>query len=604
MIRIGIGCSMTMLEYSTSKGFLKTSITRYGTKHAMGDNIFLLLLIFLTLSLLTPAVSEAQTQDKGKSTTVIMPLGSSAASSGAGYEPTGVTISPGASVIWDNQDNALHTATSGNPDTATPDGKFDTGLVGANQQSKPVTMPTEPGEYRYFCTLHPFLVGTVTITSSSPRTEEPSNLIADTSGVNMSSNTGLLAVLLDDVSRDLQNGDIPTALLHLDVVKQELENTDNQYVEVLVNDAIKDLDASQPDRALLHLNLAKRHLSVMSDSDVPKRNQTSTPPSPTRAHDNYLRYDNTSYGISIQYPSDWTFGHYDFDPYDTFVFVVTFEAPFENSSDQYAEKVDVAIDMTGQPGNLHEYLDYVIDSYKGKSDFHVYESHTNITLGGHPAYTVVFRSLDNMTFVKHRTLEVGTIIGDIVYYLTYDAEQSKYDDYLPTVQKMIESFKVTDVGLQAQNQTYVGSTENLTSSYSYENITSYSNLTSGNVTIYPYTNATFGMGQPYQAPPQPLAQQPQIDWIGVCSTLQPALLSSCTSLVSSNGTLTYEGNRAVGCIRNGALLAAAAGLNAIPLEWIIGGLQALEGPTGCSGIVNWEMLNQIGGTDTILDLTQ
>ena len=41
---------------------------------------------------------------------------------------------------------------------------------------------------------------------------------------------------------------------------------------------------------------------------------------------------------------------------------------------------------------------------------------------------------------------------------------------------------------------------------------------------------------------------------GICSTLQPALLSPFTSLVGSNGTLTYEGNRAVGCIRNGAVL--------------------------------------------------
>ena len=99
----------------------------------------------------------------GGATTVVMPLGSSAATGGAGYEPPEATVSPGASVIWDNQDNALHTATSGNPDTATPDGKFDTGIVGANQPSKPVTMPTEPGEYMYFCTLHPFLVGTVTV---------------------------------------------------------------------------------------------------------------------------------------------------------------------------------------------------------------------------------------------------------------------------------------------------------------------------------------------------------------------------------------------------------------------------------------------------------
>ena len=113
----------------------------------------------------TTSVGAANATSTGGSgeTTVVMPLGSSSATGGKGYEPPTVTVSAGGTVIWDNQDNALHTATSGNPDTATPDGKFDTGLVGANQQSKPVTMPTEPGDYVYFCTLHPFLVGTVTV---------------------------------------------------------------------------------------------------------------------------------------------------------------------------------------------------------------------------------------------------------------------------------------------------------------------------------------------------------------------------------------------------------------------------------------------------------
>ena len=107
--------------------------------------------------------TNATSADGGNQTTVVMPLGSSAATSGEGYEPDPVTVSPGGSVIWDNQDNALHTATSGNPETAVTDGKFDTGLLGANQASEPITMPTEPGEYTYFCTLHPFLVGTVTV---------------------------------------------------------------------------------------------------------------------------------------------------------------------------------------------------------------------------------------------------------------------------------------------------------------------------------------------------------------------------------------------------------------------------------------------------------
>ena len=101
------------------------------------------------------------TSAAGGQTTVVMPLGSSAATSGAGFEPPEVTVSPGATIVWDNQDNALHTATSGKSPNA--DGKFDSGLVGAKQQSKPVTMPTEPGEYPYFCTLHPFLTGTVVV---------------------------------------------------------------------------------------------------------------------------------------------------------------------------------------------------------------------------------------------------------------------------------------------------------------------------------------------------------------------------------------------------------------------------------------------------------
>ena len=92
-----------------------------------------------------------------------MPAGPATATSGGGYEPDTVTVSPGSTIIWDNQDNALHTATFGDPETAAPDGKFDSGYVAANQQSKPVTMSTEPGEYTYFCTLHPFLTGTVIV---------------------------------------------------------------------------------------------------------------------------------------------------------------------------------------------------------------------------------------------------------------------------------------------------------------------------------------------------------------------------------------------------------------------------------------------------------
>ena len=71
------------------------------------------------------------------------------------------TVKAGETVTWKNEDTAIHTATSGKD--ATPDGKFDTSLVSPGQSSKPIAMPNDPGQYPYFCTLHPWMEGTITV---------------------------------------------------------------------------------------------------------------------------------------------------------------------------------------------------------------------------------------------------------------------------------------------------------------------------------------------------------------------------------------------------------------------------------------------------------
>jgi hypothetical protein len=39
-------------------------------------------------------------------------------------------------------------------------------------------------------------------------------------------------------------------------------------------------------------------------------------------------------------------------------------------------------------------------------------------------------------------MEVGTKVGDDVYYLDYYAEEQKYARFLPIIQEMINSFKI------------------------------------------------------------------------------------------------------------------------------------------------------------------
>lgn len=92
---------------------------------------------------------------------VSMAKGSQSADNPEFYIPAETTVKAGETVTWKNDDTAIHTATSGKD--ATPDGKFDTSLVSPGQSSKPIAMPNEPGQYPYFCTLHPWMTGMITI---------------------------------------------------------------------------------------------------------------------------------------------------------------------------------------------------------------------------------------------------------------------------------------------------------------------------------------------------------------------------------------------------------------------------------------------------------
>jgi len=68
-------------------------------------------------------------------------------------------VSPGSTVTWINNDAAAHTVTSGS--NATADGKFDSGLI---NPGKTFTYTfEEEGTYQYFCMVHPWMTGIVTV---------------------------------------------------------------------------------------------------------------------------------------------------------------------------------------------------------------------------------------------------------------------------------------------------------------------------------------------------------------------------------------------------------------------------------------------------------
>ena len=80
--------------------------------------------------------------------------------SNACYLPEDITINAGDTVKWDNVDTAAHTVTGGSPADG-PSGAFDSSLLMAGM---PYSFTfDDAGYYDYFCMVHPWMVGSVTV---------------------------------------------------------------------------------------------------------------------------------------------------------------------------------------------------------------------------------------------------------------------------------------------------------------------------------------------------------------------------------------------------------------------------------------------------------
>ena len=75
------------------------------------------------------------------------------------YIPYHVIVSAGEEITWSNDDSAAHTVTSGLPGAS--DGIFDSSIFTAGDIFS-VTLD-ESGEYPYFCMVHPWMIGNITV---------------------------------------------------------------------------------------------------------------------------------------------------------------------------------------------------------------------------------------------------------------------------------------------------------------------------------------------------------------------------------------------------------------------------------------------------------
>lgn len=159
------------------------------------------------------------------------------------------------------------------------------------------------------------------------------------------------------------------------------------------------------------------------------------------AETDFLPYDNPTYGIFIQYPSNWiasTSGLVDYTD------LIAFYSPLQNLSDSFPARLTISVVIYGQNISLPEYTDFVWTTLNQSGQVNVTSS-SEVTVGGYPGHRVVLTSqplLQNNTLLFHQ-MTTWTTIGNKVYLLTYEGEESTFNQHLPEVSQMLESLVIT-----------------------------------------------------------------------------------------------------------------------------------------------------------------
>ena len=153
-----------------------------------------------------------------------------------------------------------------------------------------------------------------------------------------------------------------------------------------------------------------------------------------------LSYENPTYGITIQYPSNWMTSTNQLPTYNS---IIGFYSPLESLSDVLP--VEFALSITTYTNNisLDEYTKITRTALE-QQGMEISESSAT-TLAGNSAHKITFSPGDQIAQnspVEFKFMQIFTITGNKVYSLSYNAEASKFSTHLNTIQQMLDSVKI------------------------------------------------------------------------------------------------------------------------------------------------------------------
>jgi eukaryotic-like serine/threonine-protein kinase len=154
---------------------------------------------------------------------------------------------------------------------------------------------------------------------------------------------------------------------------------------------------------------------------------------------NSLIYENSTYGIKIKYPQNWSIK--EIEQYNTTTTdVARFLSPQTNVNKPYQSNLTVEIEDLKQPISLDEYTNSRVNEITQFLDDAKIDKSLLTQLANRPAHEVVYAGKEDKYIIKRKA--VWTLSNNKAYIITYAAEESQYDDLLKTAEQMIDSLEI------------------------------------------------------------------------------------------------------------------------------------------------------------------
>ena len=146
----------------------------------------------------------------------------------------------------------------------------------------------------------------------------------------------------------------------------------------------------------------------------------------------FLTYDDIITGFSIKYPPDWERAqHLDKS--------VTFLAPRESNSDTNPAGLGIMVIEVESNKTLASITQNQLNTLKNLyPDIQILESMETIFLG-HPSHMIIFTATDNTQSMR-KAMQIWFKEDNKAFLMTYKSDNQRYSKYLPTIDKMLNSF--------------------------------------------------------------------------------------------------------------------------------------------------------------------